>query len=408
MTTSADTVRRSTSGGTPKRVGDVRRQNLSLIMHRLEEAGQITRAQLAAETGLTKASVSSLVADLMSAGLLSEVGLNRAGERGRPGLGLRLNTAAAALGMEINVDYIAVGVLDFAGNLHFHAVQEQLNSAMPAERVLFSLQELARTALEQAEADGMKIHAGGLAVPGLVEAATRRILTAPNIGWRNVDVAQWADDLVPAGSFGTAVFNEANSAALAELWYGQGRTMDNYLFISGEVGIGGGIIISSELFEGPAGNAGEIGHIVVEPGGPECSCGGSGCLERYAGQEAIFSQAGVDGGNTVERMSALLDSLDKGDARATMAVERAGHYLGVAAASTFRLLNLDAVVLGGHFAALQQWIIPAFRAGVDRHAPALLPADGVVVSGIGSRAAVLGAAGSRIRTVLQQPYELIS
>ncbi|GAB3523868.1 ROK family transcriptional regulator [Arthrobacter monumenti] len=406
MTTSADAALRTTNRGTPGRVGDVRRQNLALIMHRLDAAGQMTRAQLAAGTGLTKASVSSLVADLMSAGLVSEVGLNRIGERGRPGLGVALNTAAAALGMEINVDYIAVGVLDFAGELHFHAVREEHNAGRPPAEVLSSLKVLADEALEQASDSGMRVHAGGLAVPGLVDPANGRVQRAPNIGWRDVDVAQWADALVPTASFGTAVFNEANTSALAELWYGHGRNLDNYLFISGEVGIGGGVIIGSELFEGPGGNAGEIGHVVVDPNGPECSCGGAGCLERYAGQEAILGQAGVAGNNTVERMTALVESLDNGESAAMAAVERAGHHLGVATASTLRMLNLDAVVLGGHFAQLERWIIPAFKSSVNRHAPTLLTEDRTLVSELGPRAAVMGAAGSRVRSVLQQPYEL--
>lgn len=408
MTISADVARRATNRGTPGRVGDVRRQNLALIMHRLDAAGQMTRAQLATETGLTKASVSSLVADLMSAGLLSEVGLNRVGERGRPGLGVALNTEAAALGMEINVDYIAVGVLDFAGELHFHAVREQHNAGRPPEEVLSSLQSLVDEALEQAGGSGMKIHAGGLAVPGLVDPANGRVLRAPNIGWRDVNVALWAEALVSGASFGTAIFNEANTSALAELWYGHGRDLDNYLYVSGEVGIGGGVIIDSELFEGPGGNAGEIGHVVVDPDGPDCSCGGVGCLERYAGQEAILAQAGVEGGNTVERMGALRVSLESQDAAALAAVERAGHHLGVATASTLRMLNLDAVVLGGHFAQLERWIVPAFRGSVNRHAPALLAEDRILVSKLGPTAAVMGAAGSRIRSVLQKPYELFS
>ncbi|WP_026819826.1 ROK family transcriptional regulator [Arthrobacter castelli] len=407
MSTGVEASRRATAPTSPGRVGDVRRRNLSLILHQLGLSGQTTRARLAADTGLTKASVSSLVADLVSAGLVMEVGLNRAAERGRPGLGVALNTAAAALGLEINVDYMAAGVLNLAGDLQFHQVVEQHNAGKDPEEVLGRLTELAGQALQQAEAAGLTVHAGGLAVPGLVDTASGRVLNAPNIGWRNVDIAEWAASLVPEGILGTAVFNEANSAALAELWYGHGRGMGNYLFISGEVGIGGGIIIDSGLFAGPGGNAGEIGHIVVDPEGPECSCGGSGCLERYAGQDAVFVRAGIEGGNDAERMAALLEALEDGDEQALAAVRRAGHYLGVAASSTFRLLDIDAAVLGGNFATLERWITPAFHASVEEHAPAVLAADDVVVSGLGRQAALMGAAGSRIRTVIEHPHLLL-
>ncbi|GAB3268400.1 ROK family protein [Arthrobacter pigmenti] len=407
MATDVDAAKRSTTQGAPGRVADVRRRNLSLVLRQLAEGGQSTRARVAAETGLTKASVSSLVADLMSAGLVMEVGLNRAAERGRPGLGVALNSAAATLGMEINVDYVAVGVLNFAGELQFHDVHEQRNAGRDPEEVLYSLQDLAQWALQQADAAGLKVHAGGLAVPGLVDTARGVVLNAPNIGWRNVDIAQWAETLIPAGTFGTAVFNEANSAALAELWYGHGRGLGNYLFISGEVGIGGGIIINSELFDGPGGNAGEIGHMVVDPDGPECSCGGFGCLERYAGQDAIFARAAIEGDNDTERMDRLMQVLDDGDEPALAAVTRAGHYLGVAASSTFRLLNINAAVLGGNFAALERWMAPALRESVERHAPGLSTAGDIVISGLGRQAAVRGAAGSRIRTVMEHPYALL-
>lgn len=407
MATGVETAKRSTTPGAPGRVADVRRRNLSLVLRHLAGTGQSTRARVAAETGLTKASVSSLVADLMSAGLVMEVGLNRAAERGRPGLGVALNTAAATLGMEINVDYIAVGVLNFAGELQLHEVREQRNAGRTPQEVLYSLQDLAQQVLQQAGSAGLTIHAGGLAVPGMVDTSLDIVLSAPNIKWNNVDIAEWAASLIPAGRFGTAVFNEANSAALAELWYGHGRGMENYLYISGEVGIGGGIIINSQLFDGPGGNAGEIGHIVVEPDGPECSCGGFGCLERYAGQEALFAQAGIEGANDAERMAALLQALDDGEGKALAAVDRAGHYLGVAASSTFRLLNINAAVLGGNFAALERWLAPAFSASVGSHAPGLLAADDVVISGLGRQAALMGAAGSRIRTVLEHPHLLL-
>lgn len=408
MSTGVEASKGMTAKTSPGRVGDVRRRNLSLILQQLGQSGQTTRARLAEDTGLTKASVSSLVADLVSAGLVMEVGLNRAAERGRPGLGVALNAAAATLGLEINVDYIAAGVLNLAGELQFHEIREQHNAGKDPDEVLRSLKELADQALDRAEAASMTVHAGGLAVPGLVDTAEDRVLNAPNIGWRDVDISAWAGSLIPAGRYGTAVFNEANSAALAELWYGQGRGMGHYLYISGEVGIGGGIIIDSGLFAGPGGNAGEIGHIVVDPDGPTCSCGGAGCLERYAGQEALFTQAGIEGDDDAGRMAALLQALESGNERALAAVNRAGHYLGVAASSTFRLLDINAVVLGGNFATLEHWIAPAFKAGVEHHAPGVLAAGGVVVSGLGRQAAMMGAAGSRIRTVLESPHLLLN
>ncbi|MDI2023069.1 ROK family transcriptional regulator [Paenarthrobacter nicotinovorans] len=154
----------------PGRVGDVRRRNLSLVLDSIAKTVDTkpSRAQLAAGTGLTKAAVSSLVADLVESGLVSEVGLYRDGERGRPGQGLELNSRRGVVGMEINVDYLAVGLVDLAGNLRFHSAVESRNRGMPPAQVMKQLAGLAAEAKAAADAEDIAILGGGLAVPGKV------------------------------------------------------------------------------------------------------------------------------------------------------------------------------------------------------------------------------------------------
>ncbi|MBT1003350.1 ROK family protein [Paenarthrobacter sp. DKR-5] len=399
---------RTADGAAPGRVGDVRRRNLALLLDRIDPQGQATRAQLAAETGLTKASVSSLVADLLESGLLTEAGVTRDGERGRPGVGLVLNPLRGAIGAEINVDYLAVGVLDLGGTLQFQETVERHNRGSSPGDVLAALGVLVHRAADAARQAGIVLLGGGLAVPGLVDPDRNVVVTAPNLGWSAVDLSAELAALLPAAPFGVTLSNEANSAALAELWYGHGVSFRDYLYVSGEVGVGGGLVIGSELFTGPAGHAGEIGHVVVHPEGPRCTCGGHGCLEKFAGQQAIFSAAGIGDDSTALRMSHLLRALDAGKPRALAAVEQAGHYLGVAVASAARLMNISAVVLGGHFAALEEWIEPALRRSLANFAPGLVPDGSIAFSGLRQTAALTGAAGSCLRGVLARPYELIS
>lgn len=392
---------------TPGRVGDVRKQNLALVLRNVHSGVPTTRAQLAAETGLTKASVSSLVADLLDAGLLTEVGITRDGERGRPGVGLALNPLRGALGAEVNVDYLGVGVVDLNGNLHFQETVERHNSGSSPEEVLGALRMMTKRAAAAASDAGILLLGGGLAVPGLVDPDRDLVATAPNLGWSGVELSRELEALLPHGPFGVTLSNEANSAALAELWYGQGGSFRAYLYISGEVGVGGGLIIDSQLFTGPAGHAGEIGHTVVHPQGPKCTCGGHGCLETFAGQEAIFSASGIGDGSTGQRMALLLAALESGDARALAAVDEAGYYLGVAAATSARIMNVAAVVLGGHFAVLENWIRPALRRSLDEFAPGVVPANAVAFSSLRQTAALMGAAGSCLRRVLANPQELV-
>ncbi|WP_437771847.1 ROK family transcriptional regulator [Arthrobacter sp. KNU40] len=397
----------------PGRVGDVRRQNLALVLAGIQGNGGATRAQLAAESGLTKASVSSLVTDLLESGLVRETSVTRDGERGRPGTGLVLNPARGALAAEINVDYLAVGVLDFAGELTFHESIERHNRGSLPSDILPLLVAMAQRAATKAAADGVELLGGELTVPGLVDTEHNRVLAAPNLGWADVELSEELPKLLPEAPFGVSLSNEANSAALAELWFGHGadhgksERFRDFLYISGEVGVGGGLIIDSQLFAGPGGHAGEIGHVVVHPDGPLCACGGHGCLETFAGQDAIYSALRIDRDSSSQQMDHLLSRLADGDERAVSAVEQAGHYLGIAVASTARVANISAVVLGGHFAVLEEWIAPALRRSLDHHAPGLIPEGKLAVSGLGQTGALRGAAATSVRRILSQAYELI-
>ncbi|MDR7158613.1 ROK family protein [Arthrobacter sp. BE255] len=405
---------------TPGSMGDVRRGNLALVLGRIAQSGagmHLTRAQVAAASGLTKASVSSLVLDLLDAGLVREIGLNPQGERGRPGVGLELSPAMGVMGMEINVDYISAGVTDLAGNLLLHQTQEQDNRIASPGAVAAALAGLAADLRGNAEAQGVCVLGGGLAVPGLVDVRTGTVITAPNLGW-NTEALD-LDALLPGVPLGTTLFNEANAAALAELRYRPAGGAD-FLFVSGEVGVGGGLVIGSELFTGPHGHAGELGHVVVQPDGTACSCGGTGCLETVAGQDAIFAAAGIatqaapasrsgpaaSGPSRSECLAQLLSALAAGDASALDAVTRAGRFLGVAVASTVRLLNISSVVLGGHFAILGEWILPALSDSLERYAPGKVLPGNISLSDVGQAGALLGAAGSVVRSLVEAPHRL--
>lgn len=395
------------SAGAPGNVGDVRRSNLALVLGAIAEFPpglNPSRAQVAAATGLTKASVSSLVLDLLDTGIIREIGLNPQG-RGRPGVGLELSPNRAVMGMEINVDYISAAVVGLAGNVLLREVQERDNRNSPDGPVLAALAVLAAKVRSAAGERGVEVLGGGLAMPGLVDPARSRVLTAPNLGWANVDLDP--DALLPESALGVALFNEANAAALAELRH-RPDGASNFLFVSGEVGVGGGIVIGSELFTGPGGHAGEVGHIVVDPDGGRCSCGGTGCLETVAGQDAIVAAAGLApaGLSRSAAVSLLLQALEAGDARAVSGVERAGRCLGIALASTARVVNVESAVLGGHFAVLEPWLRAPLLKSLQKYAPGRFGPDQVAVSAVGELGALLGAAGSVVRSLIDAPHRL--
>ncbi|PTT61706.1 ROK family protein, partial [Arthrobacter sp. HMWF013] len=235
-------------------------------------------------------------------------------------------------------------------------------------------------------------------------------------GWDNESLDLQA--LLPGVPLGTTLFNEANAAALAEVRYRPAGGAD-FLFVSGEVGVGGGLVINSELFTGPHGHAGELGHVVVQPEGAACSCGGRGCLETVAGQDAILFAAGIfpnrqqnvqpiPAPSRSDSLAQLLAALAARDEDALRAVARAGNYLGVAVASTVRLLNISAVVLGGHFAILGEWIVPALSESLATYAPGKVLPGSISLSAVGQAGALLGAAGSVVRALVEAPHRLYS
>src|SRR4029453_5780923 len=153
-------------------------------------------------------------------------------------------------------------------------------------KVLGRALRMTNNAIASAQAAGLTVAGLAVAVPGPVETDRGRLRLAPNLGWADVPVAEiLAGRLAPPGP-PVLGDNEAHLAALGELWFGGHDGLDDFVHVSGEIGVGAGIVIGGELFRGVRGFAGEVGHVTVEPDGPRCRCGARGCLEQLAGQEA--------------------------------------------------------------------------------------------------------------------------
>lgn len=152
--------------------------------------------------------------------------------------------------------------------------------------------------------------------------------------------------------------NEANLAALAELWFGGLERIRSFLYLTGEIGVGGALVINGELLRGAHGFAGEIGHVVVDSEGPQCRCGSRGCLEQYAGQAALLRAAGIEETGSGVGIAELERRIRAGDERAVAAVAGAGRMLGRVLSGAVNLLDPDAVVLGGIYRNLMPWLSP--------------------------------------------------
>ncbi|MEU6021591.1 ROK family protein [Micromonospora sp. NPDC047134] len=392
------------------RQGSLRELNLALVLGRIAAAPRPpSRASLAAETGLTRATVSAVVEDLVAGRLVTEAEPQPRTGAGRPARGLVLaGDGPAGLGLEVNVDYLAACVVDLTGEVRHHSVHRaDLRPISPAD-ALSRLVRLATEARAAAEAQGLILAGAALGVPGLVDDAGL-VRLAPNLGWRDVPVPELLAGHPPLtemidGVPPLVVDNEANLAALSELHAGAGP--GSFLHISGEVGIGAGIVLDGALYRGARGWSGEIGHIPVRPDGPACRCGGRGCLEQYAGQESILAAAGLAGADLPADTAPnrLTELAEAGDAQVLRALHEAGTALGVTVSSVVNLLDLDTVVLGGGYAPLAPWLRPPMLAEIDRRVltAAWSPVT-VRPATLGATAAVVGAAGSVVRRIIARP-----
>ena len=400
----------------PLRHAGMRERNLAVVLGEIARRQPVSRARLAEATGFTKTTVSTLVATLGEAGLVKEDGPVRGGERGRPATAVSVNgDRVAGLGLEINVDHLAVCVLDLGRRIRHRRVVAAANRGRDPRHVIGDLTRLAEQAMADVGELGLSVAGAVVALPGALDRSSGRLRTAPNLGWRDVAAGDLLAAGLPALPLPADHDNEANLAALGELSFGDGHELGAYVHVSGEIGIGAGIVVGGRVFRGAHGFAGELGHIVVVPDGQPCACGGRGCLEQVAGQEAILRAAGVaDAAATSPAgangpLDALVALLEGGDERALAAVRRAGEALGQALAAAVNLLDPDTIVLGGIFSALAPWVRPAAEAALAAGAGVLRTSPPrVTVSRLGGDAAALGAASLVVERVLGDPGRLLA
>ncbi|MEU6990180.1 ROK family transcriptional regulator [Streptomyces sp. NPDC046465] len=398
MTAPLHDERRATSGARlPDTQQAMRRRNLSRVMHTVAAHGPLSRAAVASHIGLTRAAISTLVDELIRSGLLDELGPERPARVGRPGSALAVSARGpVGIGAEVGVDHLAACAVDLRGETRARAVRPARNRGRSPVPVLEELSVLIEQVSSEARQAGLAPAGLAVAVPGLVARDARTVVRAPNLGWDGIDLGRLLPTELPL-----TVDNEANFGALAELWLGE-ESSESFLHVSAEIGIGAALVVDGQLLRGTHGFAGELGHVPVRPDGPACPCGGRGCLEQYAGEEAVLRAAGLEPG--AERSELLAERASAGDAAVQRALHSAGTALGIALTGAVNLLDPQAVMLGGALSRLAPWLLPAVEQELAERTAGR--ACGVTVSGLGPDGPLLGAAHSVARRVLDDPVGL--
>lgn len=275
-------------------IGDqqlVRRMNRSVLLRLLRARPGLSRARLAAHSGLTKSTVGLLVRELLEDGWLDEAGAAVNDGLGRPSIPLQINDGVRALiGVEIAVEVVRVACVSLLGEV-LHSESQPLRDRAPGAACA-QVARMVSTAHRHLLASGLRASGIGVGVPGTVEDASGLVRFAPNLGWRNLSLLpELGAALAAAGVAGVNVQlqNDADAAALGEFEFSEGEGEDPLIFVSCDVGVGAGVVLNDRLFTGAQGMAGEIGHTILRVDGPLCSCGRRGCAEAFLGSRVLAS-----------------------------------------------------------------------------------------------------------------------
>jgi N-acetylglucosamine repressor len=356
----------------------MREMNTSLILECLSSDAPLSRSALAQKTGLNKATVTSLIKELLELSYVKETGLD-SGELGRPSVPIILNPEAGCiLGAEIGVDFISVILTNFAAEILWRQ-KESISPALGQKNILDKLMKILREAFGQAKSNNLRILGLGLGVSGLVDVTNGTLLFAPNLMWTNVPLKNILQD-----EFNMVIYvdNEANMAALGESYFGAAHGSDFVLYLHSGVGLGGGIVLHRKIYSGAAGIAGEVGHMTLDPDGPLCNCGNYGCWETFVSQWAVFRRIEsavkqgavsslsekVDGNWDHLTFPSIVEAARNGDHVARNALEETGKYLGIGIASLINAFNPQQVVLGGILSLGEEFLLPVIRDVVQQRA----------------------------------------
>ncbi|TCR73370.1 putative NBD/HSP70 family sugar kinase [Rhizobium sp. BK376] len=390
----------------------MRRANLAVILKEIVLSGPISRAQLTKLTALNKATVTNLTDELLETNWIRMSGTNR-GPVGRPQELLSPNPAKGVIvGAEINVDHVKVLVSDLSGRERIVSKVERVLGAMTFGESIQLVGDTIRAALNELGLSPSSVLGIGLAVPGVVDEK-KQLLVAANLGWRRQDVqrllrAELRDLIHP--NVIIAIDNEANLAAIGEQVYGPLGSLENFIYLSGGPGIGAGVMVNGHILRGAHGAAGEVGHITVQPDGPQCECGKKGCWQVYVGRDTLARRyterlriAGREAAGALTHLD-IRSRSRAGDENAAESMRTLGHYLSVGLGNLVEMYDPAAIVLGGFFAEIYDddfaelkaefvdWLMDSFGRNVDLRSPVK-----------GQNAAVWGAAGVITGLLLEDP-----
>jgi predicted NBD/HSP70 family sugar kinase len=389
---------------------EIRRHNLGALLRHVHLSGPTSRAELTNRMGLNRSTIMALTADLTAAGLVREELPKETRRAGRPSLVVRPESARVyVLAFDVRVDRLVAARVGLGGVILDRREAARSRGSFDLDATVGQLTGFARQMLRRTRPDTVCVGAGA-AFAGGVRATDGVVRFGPNmIGASDVP---FGEELARRLALGlpVSVGNDANLGALAEHTRGIGVGCRDLIYLHGDVGIGGGVIVNGQLLSGHEGYGGEIGHMVVNPGGRWCGCGSRGCLEAEVGERTVLEAAGrLDGHIGRDAVRDVVDAADRGDVGARDALYRVGDWLGIGVSNLVNIFNPELVIFGG---MLRDVYLGSAAQVRSRIATGALPGPRgnlrLRTSALADDATLTGAAELAFTQVLADPLEVLA
>ena len=384
----------------------VRRHNLATLLGHVHRSGGVSRAQLTERMALNRSTIADLVRELEEFDLLTqstpEAGTIQRVGAGRPSIDVKpAADSVFVLAAELGVDTMDLVRVGLGGQ-----PLDRMSTTTPVNRnpdaLVNTLVDMMRMMLKAAD-DRSRLVGIGLAVPGVVTDSAGLVRFAPNLGWTDVALTSLLEGLI-GRQVPVHIGNDAELGALSEHTRGAGRHMNHLIYMSCDVGVGGGVIVSGAPMMGASGYAGEIGHLTFNPNGQTCRCGNVGCWETEIGSHAVAAAVGCPS-TEMHRLSEYLQPGTTPPPR----LRALGRSLGLGLGGLVNVFNPEMVILGG----VLRWVFPLVRDDVlsalnDWALEAPAAQAQIVLPALGGDSSIIGAAELAFTDLLHDPVAVLA
>ena len=386
---------------------ELRRHNLGVVLKHLHMVGPVSRSELTAKTGLNRSTVADLVGELAARGVVTEGPSKIAPGPGRPSPIVDVRPhGAVVLAIEVAVDSLAVATVGIGGHIFNEIRVARPRGHFQPGQTVVDISQLARPLLAALPAEYNLVGAG-VAIVGIVRRRDGFVQCAPHLGWQDIpfpDVLATEFVLdVPV-----RVANHADLGALGEYRRGGLAGVEHLVFVSGDVGIGCGVIVDGSPLLGSAGYAGEAGHNLINPDGRRCVCGSIGCWETEAGERALLRRVGAAAqGEGLDALARVEELAAGGDPATLAALAETGRWLGTGIRGLINVFNPEIVVLGGLYHRFFDYMEEAANETAAGAIDVSRRMTSIVRSSVGAGAALVGAAELVFDDVIADPAAIL-